>query len=842
VRRFLLGAPFVLVFGVLFLFYAWTASNGSAFSVGEPQEGLYNLLTDALVKGQLHLRVEPDPGLFELADPYEPTRNVRVRLHDASLYRGHYYLYFGVVPAIVLLVPWRLAGLGDLPEPLAATLFATVGLVFWTLLLRALIRRHLPDTPRWARLVGVVTLGLASVVPFALRGASVYEVALTAGYLFLGAAAWLFTTADTSRPSEEGRTPGLSLRRVALGSLCLGLAVGCRPNQVLLLPLVPLLALPAWRACLARRGRALLALALPAGLVILLLGAYNKARFDSWFELGMRYQLGRVRPVPWFEASAVPPVVWFQFLAPPRLSFDFPFVLPMTRYPGQIPEGFFAEPYIVGLLSHAPFVLVLFAAPWVLRRTRAPDASTLRARVGVLVAAGLVSPLVTAFVFAAAAMRYQIDFASFLVIAALVVWALVVRQAAGWRRRGLAALGLAACAGSWLLAVTLSLSGGYDELHRWNPELWTRLERACEPIHIALGRLLERDGRLVVSLRAAFPERAVSAQEAFLSWGHIKDYDVLWVKQVGPGVFSFRLDTARERKERSATPPPSPALSLEPGVFYDMRVDIDRVRHRVSVSVSGGPGFTLAGRLSPVDRNRLWTARGPRGHGATPLARFSGALISQALLDASPPGLLTLPPLASLPALLTGAGEGHPAGAAKGQLHVVAGHRGAYLFTGDSWRWIPQDYLDRVQLVRALHQDSSAVLTREPLLVSGDAAAADAVLALPRGGGRLAFVLAQFRGGWSILAEGPAIDPLAVRPATVTVVLDRVAREATVDIASRRVLSAATDLLPLEGSQLSIGSMPPGLNLETLPEDGGKPATGHLRRPLTSGGRTHPRR
>jgi hypothetical protein len=841
VRRLLFGAALVLSFVALFLFYSWTASNGRAFSLAEPQEGLYNLLTDAMVHGQLHLRVEPDPGLFELADPYEPTRNVRVRLHDASLYHGHYYLYFGVVPVLVLFVPWRLAGFGDLPEPLAATLFATVGLFFWTLLLRALIRRHLPEAPRWARLVGVVTLGLASVVPFALRGASVYEVALTAGYLFMGAAAWFFTTADTSRPSEEGRASGLSLRRVALGSLCLGLAVGCRPNQILLLPLVPLLALPAWRAALDRRGRALFALALPAGLVLLLLGAYNEARFGSWFELGMRYQLGRVRPVPWFELSAVPPVVWFQFLAPPRLSFDFPFVLPMTRYPGQIPEGFFAEPYIVGLLAHAPFVLVLFAAPWLLRRTRAPDAAGLRARVGVLVAAGLVSPLVTAFVFAAAAMRYQIDFASFLVVAALVVWLLAVRQASGWRRRGLAALGLAACAVSWLLAVTLSLSGGYDELRRWNPGLWTRLEQASEPIHVAVGRLLERDGRLVVSLRAAFPERPVSAEEAFLSWGHIRDYDVLWVKRVGPGVFSFRLDTARARAERSAAVPASPALSFEPGVFYDMQVDLDRVRRRVSVSVNGGPGFTLAGRLVPVDLNRLWTARGPRGHGATPVARFSGALISQALLDASPPGLLSLPPLSSLPALLTEVGEGHPSGAAKGQLHVVAGRRGAYLFTGDAWRWIPQDYLERVRLVRALRQDSSAALAREPLLVSGDASAADAVLALPRGGGRLAFVLARFRDGWSVLAEGPPIDPLAVRPATVTVVLDRVAREVTVDVASRRVLSAETELLPLEGSQLSIGSMPAGLDLETLPELGGKPTAPGTRRPSSSGGRA-PRR
>src|SRR5215471_15087803 len=76
-------------------FYLWTASSGLPFAVGRPQEGFYNLLTRALLRGQLHLPVEPRPEMFELQEPYDPGKNAPYRFHDASLYRGKYYLYFG---------------------------------------------------------------------------------------------------------------------------------------------------------------------------------------------------------------------------------------------------------------------------------------------------------------------------------------------------------------------------------------------------------------------------------------------------------------------------------------------------------------------------------------------------------------------------------------------------------------------------------------------------------------------------------------------------------------------------------------------------------------------------
>src|SRR5215510_8745379 len=180
---------------LLAAFYIWTASNGYPLREA-PRDGYYNMLTRALAAGQLHLLEEPKPEMFELSLPYEPGKNAPARLHDASLYHGRYYLYFGVVPVVALFLPWRLAGLGDLPEAVAALAFAVGGLLLWLAVLRRLLREHLPGTSPWMLAGATAVLGVASVVPFLLRCPFVYEVAIAGGYFFLAAACFFFLAAD----------------------------------------------------------------------------------------------------------------------------------------------------------------------------------------------------------------------------------------------------------------------------------------------------------------------------------------------------------------------------------------------------------------------------------------------------------------------------------------------------------------------------------------------------------------------------------------------------------------------------------------------------------------------
>src|SRR6476620_10527970 len=78
-------------------FYHWTVDSSRADLrlVGQKND-YYNLLVDGFQEGHLYMKAEPDPRLLALPPEKRPG-NAPFML-DASLYRDHYYLYFGVVP------------------------------------------------------------------------------------------------------------------------------------------------------------------------------------------------------------------------------------------------------------------------------------------------------------------------------------------------------------------------------------------------------------------------------------------------------------------------------------------------------------------------------------------------------------------------------------------------------------------------------------------------------------------------------------------------------------------------------------------------------------------------
>src|SRR5215207_7471241 len=110
-------------------FYVWTVrSSGDSWKFGKEQRDYYNLLIDGYLSGQLHMKVEVPDALLKLKNPYDPgERPVGLGLHDASFYKGKYYVYFGAAPMIVLMLPFRLLTRTDLPQQVAVLVFTYGG-------------------------------------------------------------------------------------------------------------------------------------------------------------------------------------------------------------------------------------------------------------------------------------------------------------------------------------------------------------------------------------------------------------------------------------------------------------------------------------------------------------------------------------------------------------------------------------------------------------------------------------------------------------------------------------------------------------------------------------------
>jgi hypothetical protein len=234
--------------------------------------------------------------------------------------------------------------------------------------------------------------------------------------------------------------------------------------------------------------------------------------------------------------------------------------------------------------------------------------------------------------------------------------------------------------------------------------------------------------------------------------------------------------------------------------------DIDRFSRVVTVSEASRPIARLPGRLVPLRPSRVWDSRGPRGHGADHLGRFSGTVISEGLLNASPPGLEDLSVLSSLPAVVTTGTKDPPLAADAGQLWIPLDRTGAYVRVRDGWRWIPRHSLDRVQCDLDLALGSAAPGKIEPLFSWGEGRTRAAVVVRSTAPGTAAVGYAQGspESGWQILGEGPSLALPAV-PAHATILLDCAAGRIRVSLSGTPALDLSTPLPAIVRTSLRLG-------------------------------------
>ncbi|MCW2985755.1 MAG: hypothetical protein JWR63_3325 [Conexibacter sp.] len=549
-------------FALVAAFYAWIIGTSiEGFDHNPAYGGAYGHLADAFVHGQLNLRVSPPDGLLALPDPYDPAANDPFRgqgFQDLILYNGKVYIYWGPVPALLLFVPLQLLG-GFMVEGLATLLVCFGGFVFSVLTLRFLARRFLPRTPGWALWAGMIALAVCNVVPFILRRAGHSEVAIGSGLCFGFLAIWLFVTGWYGDQ--------VSARRLAGASLALGLAIGSRMSWVVLAVVPVAVVLWLWRADRrADRARLTAALLGPLAACGSLLMLYNLARFGSPVELGAKYQLAGVNQAEYapFTFGFLKPGLFYYLLEPPRLEPLFPFVAlgPPPLYPGDLPHGYIRAEPTAGLLPTTPFLLILALLPAAWRRWE----PRLRRIVLTVAALGLGILALTAGALWSTTERYVVDFMTFLLVAALLVWFTALSSERRRPRRIAAVAGGAALSWSVLYAVAVSFIGYGMPMAITKPSSWARLESAFSPISRIVAGMA---GRPVIGRIAPVPFPAPVVK----GWGSLRREPVEIAQEFKPT--TLRVASAHKGTFLlHATVQPGP--DVVPGAGVDMQVATQR--------------------------------------------------------------------------------------------------------------------------------------------------------------------------------------------------------------------------------------------------------------------------
>ena|SRR5438552_2962145 len=269
----LLAAVSIVELGYVFIASAGRWTQWPIFDTG------VDYLADGFRAGHLHLSREPPVALLRQSNPFDPA-NRKLWFWDASLYGGHYYLYWGPVPALLLAAVKSVLRISKhLGDQYVVFGLATLQLIAGTILADRIARRVFASIPVAFVMLAVVVFGFANPTPFLLAREAIYEAAIIGGHAFL--LLGLVFAFDAVWKVASRLTSNLY---AAAAGIAWALALGCRITlgpAVLALALVTAFVIARRvRERWSRFAQSLLWLGLPVMLGVGGLLFYNELRFE----------------------------------------------------------------------------------------------------------------------------------------------------------------------------------------------------------------------------------------------------------------------------------------------------------------------------------------------------------------------------------------------------------------------------------------------------------------------------------------------------------------------------------------------------------------------------------
>ncbi len=329
----------------------------------------YQQLAESFLDGRLYLEQVPPDYLAEMENPYDYSERVEQKnkhnesyYWDAAYFNGRYYVYFGVVPVLLTYLPYRLITGTAMPNVLAIRIFMIFFVVGSFLLIGEILKRYFKykRIPFLSYILMCLIFVNASGGVFIAKRPDFYSVPILSGLAFtvFGLYFWLISL------KKEGK---VNAGFAAIGSLCMALVAGCRPQLLVVSAFAFLFfwnAVFKERSLFSKKGLwSTFTICLPYVLVAAGIMWYNNARFGSPFDFGANYNLttndmtGRG-----YRVERVGLSLFTYFFQLPNLTAAFPFLQPVdidTNYLGVT----ITEPMFGGIFAVIPLLWALVLVP-----------------------------------------------------------------------------------------------------------------------------------------------------------------------------------------------------------------------------------------------------------------------------------------------------------------------------------------------------------------------------------------------------------------------------------------------------------------------------------------------
>lgn len=294
-QRFII--PFIVLIQIIIML---TASHINPMYVYNTVswQNQYNELTDAIFDGHYYLNTNPDSRLANLDNPYDPSarNNAQVNVSwDHSYFEGKYYVYFGIVPALLFNIPARLIADVDITPFACILILIPIFVIMSYLLIYALAKKFMTDKDKGVSLVLYLMLSTLFVngigTAFLMVWPDMYSLPIFTGLVMAISGLYCWLTAF--KPNKDDYK--LSKPKLFIGSLCMALIAGCRPQMLLVI----FTALPIfWNTVFKDRKlfskssiTETLLFTLPVIAFAGFMFHYNYARFGSILDFGANYNL-----------------------------------------------------------------------------------------------------------------------------------------------------------------------------------------------------------------------------------------------------------------------------------------------------------------------------------------------------------------------------------------------------------------------------------------------------------------------------------------------------------------------------------------------------------------------
>lgn len=389
---------------------------------------LYNKqLIDALMNKQLSLLQEPTEDFKNLEDPYDVSSRdgngiLRDRdyIWDACYYNESFYVYFGILPALVIFLPYTLLTGKYLQCATVCLGFSIAILILLKEILCYFYKRYFKDVPFKIVIYSLIILYAGSLIFYMNGAARFYELAILSGVCCV-----LFGIFFIFKSMEESEK---KYRYIFLGCLCMALSVACRPTNLLSsILIVPYL----WREFFGGIKQfnekkkpliqCILAIVIPYVSVAIPLMWYNYVRFENILEFGANYQLtiNNIK-VLGNRIFTIPMGLLCNLFSIPNFIPDFPFVINHNKI-ATFYGFYFVENMIGGLFILAPICFLCFYIHKIHKKTENKE---LKIWIYMLAFTGILIATISA-AKGGSIQRYLFDYAWMIILAGILIFVII---------------------------------------------------------------------------------------------------------------------------------------------------------------------------------------------------------------------------------------------------------------------------------------------------------------------------------------------------------------------------------------------------------------------------------